>query len=364
MNRGCNEEGEIPRSPDNGRTAPDLWGDTVRALPPRRVAVAPQGAAGALARLVRAEGPLLLRPPLRRVFHARGGSGTIREARRTCAAMSPFHPLGRLRFCQVQRISCSCGLHCMGSRSGEQSRCATRPLCGVMARERHGRRSHALTRLAVHQRRQALFRMHREAAGLIDAEIASVWPRTPRTPRPQKLPPEMGKTARTRGFPHSFSLIREAGRAAKPPNPWMRTIWGGALSGSTVRSAAFAICPHPRKCSIYPRVGLFFPRVQFPGFGPLSLSISLFFIEREEGKEGAGARKPRSTGCICKPGIQNLRVVEKTPVSTQFRGWAGVSLFNEINDLACSRGSIHGSTGEMPLYPRAAAHFGGVCGSK
>lgn len=216
--------------------------------------------------------------------------------------------------------------------------------------------------LASLARRQARLPMHREAANWIDASAASVACRSPRTPHAKKLPPGRGETARAGGHQHSFLLFREPGRAAKALNSWMRTIWGGALSGSTKRRTAFAIPLDPRKCSISPRNQMFLPRLNISALPPFSLSISLFSRERKEGKRGGNGGAMRSTGCICKSGIQNLRVVEKVALPREFRGRRAAHLINDFNDLAHLRVRIHGFSGEMPPSPPAIGHSGGAHG--
>ncbi len=218
---------------------------------------------------------------------------------------------------------------------------------------------HALASLA---RRQARLRMIRVAGEVIDAVSASVACRSPRTPHAQKLPPGRGTTARAGGRLHRFSLFREAGRAANTPNPWMRTIWGGALSGSTKRRAVFANLFNPRIGLFFPRNHMFFPQVCFLMLQPLSLSISLFFRERKGGERGSSRCQAPSTGCECKPGIQNLRLVEKMGFRREFRGCPRANFFNNFKDLASAGHPVHGISGEMPLSPCAMAAPGGVHG--
>lgn len=148
----------------------------------------------------------------------------------------------------------------------------------------------------------------------------------PPHPPAKKAPPTSGKPQEGGGAGHSFCQCRGAVACAKT--------CGSALvltqnpRGSKA-AARFGPVEVPRVSALFPQVGAFFPYLPFCGFGPFSLSLSLFLEERERRRE-RGASKPASTGLIfcnamyprIRSGIHGFSVDGWRPGIVDWRGFA------------------------------------------
>lgn len=141
-----------------------------------------------------------------------------------------------------------------------------------------------------HQRRQAR-PVHRAAADQHSCGPGINARPLPPHPPIEGVPPIRGKAWKEGGRRDSFS---SSGRQGQPLKPVDGCICNYVPSGSTKRRARFAINQFPRFARFLPRFGLYRPRLGFSRSARLSLSF-LFFLEREEGKEGGKAENTRST---------------------------------------------------------------------
>lgn len=141
-----------------------------------------------------------------------------------------------------------------------------------------------------HQRRQAR-PVHRAAADQHSCGPGINSRPFPPHPPIKGAPPLTGKSSKAGGGRDSFS---SSGRQGQPLKPVDGCICNYVSSGSTKRRAEFARFEIPRIACFLPRFGLRLPHIVFFRFARLSLSF-LYFLEREEGKEGGKAENTRST---------------------------------------------------------------------
>jgi len=127
--------------------------------------------------------------------------------------------------------------------------------------------------------------------------------------------------------------------------------------GLTKRSGQFARFQVPRVEAFLPRVGLFYPRVDFSSHQTITLSLS-FFIEGERGEKGTAAAIERSTG--------SKYVTEMYPrVESSIHGFSVDDFLGRSEQrrgFAAHRPPIHASTDCAACVVPAAARAGGVRG--
>lgn len=208
------------------------------------------------------------------------------------------------------------------------------------------------------------FQGHTRRKALPAVGVAACWdwcagriarPFGPPHPPAKKAPPTQGKPREGGGAGHSFLQCR------------------GAVARAKTRGSAPVLTRNPRGCkaaarfgpvevpqvgAFFPQVGSFFPHLPFCGFGPLSLSLSLFLEERERRRERR-ASKRASTGLIfCNAmypwvgaGIHRFSVDGWWPGIVDWRGFArGV-------------GADPRSTGGNACVPPFVVALGGVHGA-
>lgn len=208
------------------------------------------------------------------------------------------------------------------------------------------------------------FQGHTRRQALPFIGVAACWdccagriarPFGPPHPPAKKAPPTKGKPQEGGGAGHSFLQCRGAGARAKTRGsaPVLSRNPRGCKA-----AARFGLVDIPQVTPFFPQVWAFFPHLPFCGFGPLSLSLSLFLEERERRRERR-ASKRASTGLIfCNAmypwvgaGIHGFSVDGRWPGIVDWRGFArGV-------------GADPRSTGGNACVPPFVVALGGVHGA-
>lgn len=201
-----------------------------------------------------------------------------------------------------------------------------------------------------HQRRQAR-PIHRAAADQHSCGPGINACSFPPPPHVEGAPPQMGKAGKAGGCRDSFS---SSGRQGQPLKPVDGCICNYVSSDSTKRRAEFAITGLPRFAPFLPRFGLKRPHLGFSRFARLSLSF-LFFLEREEGKEGRNAARRRST--VHRQGRKVYP--RKFGVSTGFLWMPRQAAAQRWRGLQPSCEAFHGSTAGNALGSAGTTGQGG-----